>query len=198
MAVLPIRRVPDPILKHPTHPVGRITPAIECLIDDMLATMRHHPRCVGLAAPQVGSALRLAVMDASAHPKTTTYHGLIVLINPQLEAQEGAIVQREGCLSIPDFTANVRRATRLRLRATDRQGSERVYDLEGFEAIVAQHEIDHLNGTLFLDRVANLRADVFRRKNYFDTMAGILGPGGKATKSLLEERARDREREDRP
>ena len=167
MALLPIRRVPDSILKSPTHPIGRITPAIERLIEDMIATMRHHPRCVGLAAPQVGSSLRLAVMDASAHPNTVKSHGLLVLINPQLEALQGTVVQREGCLSIPDFTANVQRATRVRLRATDRDGSERVYELDGFEAIVAQHEADHLAGTLFLDRVSNLKTDVFRRRTYF-------------------------------
>ncbi len=167
MAVLPIRRVPDPVLKQPTHLIGRITPTVARLIDDMVATMRHHPRCVGLAAPQIGSSLRLAVMDASAHPKTTTHHGLLVLINPQLEALQGSIVQREGCLSIPDFTANVQRATRLRLRALDRHGRDQVYDLDGFEAIVAQHEVDHLDGTLFLDRVANLKTDTFRRKTYF-------------------------------
>ena len=166
MALLPIRRVPDPLLKQSTHPIRRITPTIERLINEMLATMRHHPRCVGLAAPQVGSSLRLAVMDASAHPKTTAHHGVLVLINPELEAAEGTVVQREGCLSIPDFTANVRRATHLRLRTTDRHGHEQVYELEGFEAIVAQHEVDHLNGQLFLDRVANLSTDVFRRKNY--------------------------------
>ena len=167
MALLPIRRVPDPVLKRPTHLIERITPPVEHLIEEMIATMRHHPRCVGLAAPQIGSSLRLAVMDASVHPNTTHHHGLLVLINPELEAAEGAVVQREGCLSIPDFTANVRRATRVRLRTTDQHGNERVYELEGFEAIVAQHEVDHLNGQLFLDRVANLTTDVFRRQRYF-------------------------------
>ena len=84
MPTLAIRRFPDPILTQPAHPVERIDAHVERLIDAMIATMRHHPRCVGLAAPQVGSRLRIAVMDASHHPKTTTAHGLLVLVNPQI------------------------------------------------------------------------------------------------------------------
>ena len=166
MALLPIRRVPDPVLKRPTHLIERITPPVEHLIEEMIATMRHHPRCVGLAAPQIGSSLRLAVMDASAHPKTTASHGLLVLINPSIDAREGIILQREGCLSIPDLTANVRRAARIHLTAFDQFGSSCEWWLEGFEAIVAQHEVDHLDGTLFLDQVVNVKTDVFRRKDY--------------------------------
>jgi len=90
-----------------------------------------------------------------------------VVINPQLVGQAGALIQREGCLSIPDFTANVRRAVRVQVKALDRFGKSWSRWLEGFEAIVMQHEIDHLDGTLFLDRVANVRTDVFRRKRYW-------------------------------
>ncbi len=128
--------------------------------------MRHYPRCVGLAAPQVGSNMRVAVMDASRHPKAKTNHGLLVLVNPHFETTEGVVIQREGCLSIPDFTANVRRAVRVHLIAQDQFGSVHDYWLERFEAIVAQHEVDHLDGKLFLDRVADLKTDVFRRKTY--------------------------------
>ena len=163
---LPIRRFPDPILKRPTRPVERINESVQQLIKVMVRTMRHHPRCVGLAAPQVGSEWRLAVMDGSGHPNVRHSHGLLVLINPTIEAAEGLIIQREGCLSIPDFTANVRRATRVRLRALDQFGLSLTLTLEGFEASIAQHEIDHLDGALFLDRVANLTTDIFRRKNY--------------------------------
>ncbi|MBI3321750.1 MAG: peptide deformylase [Candidatus Omnitrophica bacterium] len=166
MAILPIRRFPDPILKHPAHPVVRVDAAVSRLVDSLIETMRHHPRCVGLAAPQVGSRLRLAVMDASSHPNCTASHGLLILINPRIDAAEGVLVQREGCLSIPDFTGNVRRACRVRLQALDRFGVSRAWWLEGFEAIVAQHELDHLRGTLFLDRVVNLKTDVFKRKTY--------------------------------
>lgn len=128
--------------------------------------MRHHPRCVGLAAPQVGSPLRIAVMDASAHPKARISHGLLVLIDPRVTVVEGAVVQREGCLSIPDLTANVRRGRRICLAALDQTGCPYELWLEEFEAIVAQHEVDHLDGLLFLDRVADLRTDVFPRKTY--------------------------------
>ena len=166
MSILPIRQFPDPVLKRPTQPVARVDGDVTRLIDSLIRTMRHHRRCVGLAAPQVGRSLRLAVMDASAHPKTTASHGLLVLVNPRIDAREGVVLQREGCLSIPDLTANVRRAARVHLKAFDRFGSAAAWWLEGFEAIVAQHEVDHLDGTLFLDQVANLKTDVFKRKDY--------------------------------
>ena len=166
MPALPIRRFPDAILKQPTRPVERLDSPITQLIEAMVQTMRRHPRCVGLAAPQVGRDLRIAVMDATGHPKAQTAHGLLVLINPTIDEQEGTSLQREGCLSIPEFTANVRRAERVHLRAFDGFGSPVALWLEGFEAVVAQHEVDHLDGKLFLDRVANLKTDVFRRRTY--------------------------------
>ena len=166
MPVLSIHRVPDPILNKPAHRVMRIDHAVNRLIDQMIAVMRHHPRCVGLAAPQVGSLLRIAVMDSSVHPKAGASHGLLVLVNPTLDLSEGGSVAREGCLSIPDFTGNVKRATHVRLRAQNREGIWCDYLLEGFEAVVAQHEVDHLDGKLFLDRITNLATDLFRRKTY--------------------------------
>lgn len=163
---LPIRAFPHPVLKQPTHPVEQVDECVRRLIGALIRTMRHHRRCVGLAAPQVGSGLRVAVMDATGHPKADASQGLIVLVNPAILEREGSVVHREGCLSIPDFTGNVRRASRVCIRAFDEFGSLRERWLEGFEAVVAQHEIDHLDGTLFLDRVANLATDVFRRKTY--------------------------------
>ncbi len=166
MQVLPVRRFPDPLLKQPTRFVDRVDAPIRALLDAMVRTMRHHPRCVGLAAPQVGRSLRLAVMDASGHPKAAAGHGLLVLVNPRILERDGRLLQREGCLSIPDFTGNVPRASRIRLAAWDGSGAPMELELEGFEAVVAQHEVDHLDGTLFLDRVANLATDLFRRKRY--------------------------------
>lgn len=166
MSVLPIRRFPDPILKHPTRTVPRIDDEVRRFIERLIRTMRHHPRCVGLAAPQVGSDLRIAVMDSSVHPKSAGSHGLLVLINPKVELLDGVSAQREGCLSIPDLTANVRRASHVRLQALDQGGALHEWRLGGFEAIVAQHEVDHLDGKLFLDRVTNLTTDVFPRKTY--------------------------------
>ena len=163
---LAIRKFPDPILKHPTQPIERVDANVRKLIERMAATMCSHPRCVGLAAPQVGSDLRIAVMDSSRNPKITESRGLIILINPQVTVAEGSVLQREGCLSIPDFTANVQRAARVKVRAYDQDGRLQDFWLEDFEAIIAQHEIDHLDGKLFLDRVANLKTDVFRRKTY--------------------------------
>ena len=166
MSLLAVRHLPDPILKTPTHRVERLDARVQRLIKDMVETMRRHPRCVGLAAPQVGSRLRVAVMDVSAHPKAGESHGLLILVNPELDEPEGESMGREGCLSVPDFTGTVRRATRLRLRTLDQDGARREWRLEEFEAVVAQHEVDHLEGKLFLDRVAGA-ADVFRRKKYF-------------------------------
>ena len=166
MSTLAIRRFPDAILKIPTRRVHRLDDRVRWLIDGMVETMRRHPRCVGLAAPQVGSRLRIAVMDASAHPKAAgAHHGLLILVNPELDEPGGESIGREGCLSVPDFTGSVRRAARLRLRAMDQDGQPWEWKLEGFEAIVAQHEVDHLDGKLFLDRVAS-SADVFRRTTY--------------------------------
>ena len=168
MSVLVIRRFPDPLLKQPTHPVVRVDAPVGRLINSLIKTMRRHPRCVGLAAPQVGSPLRVAVMDVTGHPKAgLAPHGLLVLINPHLTGAGEVVLSREGCLSVPDFTGNVRRAARVCLKAQDQFGSGYEVWLEGFEAVVAQHEVDHLDGKLFLDRVANLATDVFKRKTYF-------------------------------
>src|SRR3990167_5453405 len=102
---LAIRRFPDPILKRSTHPVERVDDDVSKLIERMAATMCSYPRCVGLAAPQVGSSLRIAVMDSSRNQKVIDSRGLIILINPSVVQTEGVVLQREGCLSIPDFTA---------------------------------------------------------------------------------------------
>ena len=167
MAVLPIRTFPDPGLKVSTPFVSHLTPKIVRMIDELIETMRAHPRCVGLAAPQVGWNARIAVADATGHPKAAKTHGLVVLINPRILAQDGQAIQREGCLSVPDLTGNVPRAARLRVQALDASGATWTQWFDGFEAIVMQHEIDHLDGKLFLDRVANLKSDVFRRKTYW-------------------------------
>lgn len=167
MAVLPIRTFPDPCLSAPSRPVERVSPHLLRLIDDLIETMRYHPRCVGLAACQVGSSACLAVVDVTGHPKATHSSGLLVLINPQIVAQEAHLIQREGCLSVPDLTANVQRAFRIQVKALDLTGKPWTRWLEGFEAVAVQHEVDHLAGKLFLDRVTNVRTDLFRRKRYW-------------------------------
>jgi peptide deformylase len=119
---------------------------------------------VGIAANQIGVLQRCVVVDVTDHPKAESCHGLLVLFDPEVLLAEGAEVAREGCLSIPDLTANVRRATRVVVRGREPAGAERIVSADAFEARALLHEIDHLDGILFLDRVANLETDVFRRK----------------------------------
>jgi peptide deformylase len=158
--VRPVLRYPHPALKQVARPVGREEePAAAAT--DLVDTMRSFPGCVGLAAPQIGEPVRIVAVDVSDHPKAAVSHGLLVLVNPRVVGQEGAEVAREGCLSIPHLTANVRRATHIEIEA---RGAR--IETEGFEARCLLHEIDHLDGLLFLDRVDSLAVDVFRRKRY--------------------------------
>jgi peptide deformylase len=156
--------MPDPALKRAA---ARATDAGEIAraVTDLLDTMAAAPRCVGIAAPQIGAELRIATVDVTDHPKATSCAGLLVLVNPLIVAASGSAVGREGCLSIPDFTADVRRATRVVVEATDRDGAPLQVKADGFEARCLQHEIDHLDGILFLDRVESASA-VFRRRSY--------------------------------
>ena len=171
MAPRPVLLSPDPILKQVAPPVeaADVDRVAKLLID----TAATYERCVGIAAPQIGELARVAIVDVSDHPKAETSNGLIVLANPHVVASEGSEVAREGCLSLPDVTANVRRATRIEVRHLG--GS---LECEGFEARAVLHEIDHMDGILFLDRVESLVDDVFRRKSYASGSAsGSRAPG---------------------
>ena len=161
MAVRRVLRVPHPALKQVARELGA-DDDIESLTADLLDTMHAHPGCVGLAAPQLDEPVRMVCVDVSEHPKAASSSGLLVLVNPRIVDSSGSEVAREGCLSIPDFTANVRRATWVRVEADGREPVE----AEGFEARCLQHELDHLDGVLFLDRVDSLTTDVFRRRTY--------------------------------
>ncbi|HVM00818.1 MAG TPA: peptide deformylase [Egibacteraceae bacterium] len=163
MPVRPVVAIPNPVLKRRAAPAGRPD---EELAADLLDTMRVSPGCVGLAAPQIGVSRRVFCLDVSGHPKGKPNHGLVVLFDPELLHVDGSELRREGCMSVPDFTADVRRALRVVVRGTDPDGRERVYEAEGFEARAFQHELDHLDGMIILDRVASLTTDVFRRKTY--------------------------------
>lgn len=156
--------MPHPALKRVAAPVGD-PDQIERVVTDLLDTMAAAARCVGIAAPQIGEEVRIATVDVTGHPKATSCAGLLVLVNPRIVEASGAAVGREGCLSIPDFTADVRRATEVVVEAADRGGSPLRLAADGFEARCLQHEIDHLDGILFLDRVESVSA-VFRRKSY--------------------------------
>jgi peptide deformylase len=166
MPVRDVLRYPHPSLKAVARPLDLDDEDVQRVAKDLVDTMRAYPGCVGVAAPQLGELVRMVAVDVSEHRRTTTHHGLLVLVNPRIVLASGAEVGREGCLSIPDLTANVRRATEIVIEALLPDGRTRVVETEGFEARCLQHEIDHLDGILFLDRVDSLKSDVFRRKRY--------------------------------
>ena len=153
-----VLRYPHPALKQVAHEVHDAA-EIARVRADLLDTMENFGHCVGLAATQLGELVRIVAVDVSGHKKATTTNGRLILVNPRIVRTEGGEVGREGCLSIPELTANVRRATSIDVEHDDGRLSS-----EGFEARCLQHEIDHLDGLLFLDRVDSLTADVFRRR----------------------------------
>jgi peptide deformylase len=158
---------PHPVLKTLCRPVTVLDREIADLIRDLIDTMREGPGSVGVAAPQIGVTLRVCVVDVSGNRLgTENNHGLLVLVNPEVMAREGCAVMREGCMSVPDYTGDVERATQITLRFLDGDGVKREITASGFEAVAIQHEMDHLDGTLFLDRIASLKTGLFRRKNY--------------------------------
>lgn len=162
--IRPVVRLPDRVLKKRAEELGDRMD--QTLVDDLVETMRASPACVGLAAPQIGVSERAIVVDVSEHPKTTLCHGLIALIDPVVVDASGKDVGREGCMSVPDLTANVSRSKQIVVSGTLPDGSNTVIVTEGFEARALQHEIDHLDGLLILDRVSSLATDVFRRRTY--------------------------------
>jgi peptide deformylase len=141
-------------------------PGAEQLIADLLDTMRASPACVGIAAPQIGVGARAFVLDVSSHKRAKNNHGLVAMINPSIVGRDGRDVMREGCMSLPDLTANVARSAAIVVEGTMATGEPLRIETDGFEARAFQHEIDHLDGKLFLDRVSSLTADVFPRKRY--------------------------------
>jgi peptide deformylase len=165
MAVRPVLRLPEPVLSQPALPVGAVDDEARGLAVDLVDTMRASPACVGIAAPQIGVGRRAFVVDVSGHKKAPTSHGEVVLFDPEVLLAHGPVVGREGCMSVPDLTGDVARPTRLVVRGLGVDGAEVVLQVEGFEARAFQHELDHLDGLLFLDRVASASA-VFPRKVY--------------------------------
>jgi peptide deformylase len=165
MPARPVVLYPDPRLKVVVAPAVEVDDAVRAAASDLLDTMETcPPRTVGIAAPQIGILSRVAIVDTFRNPKYPGGHGLLVLVNPQITAFEGEQFFREGCLSLPDYTANIKRHAFITVSALNLDGEQISLDAEGFEAVVLQHEIDHLDGILFLDRVANVKTDLFRRK----------------------------------
>lgn len=161
-----ILTIPDEQLKQESEPVSRFDVGLQDFVQRLELTRQHGPGAVGIAAPQVGHFQRIAIVDCSVTRKPVPNHGNLVLINPEITHWEGYEVGREGCLSVPDYTGNVIRATHIKLKAQDAQGDEHDYEMEGYEARAVQHEIDHLDGILFIDRVVSRRTDLFKRKVY--------------------------------
>ncbi len=160
MSVLEIVTYPAPILKQKTEPVENIDEELERLINNMAETMYAAPG-VGLAAVQVGVNRSLLVYDIVENDK----HNLQVLINPRIVTSEGSMIsEAEGCLSVPDFRADVKRAEAVRVEGVDRFGKPVKIDAEGLLAIVLQHEIDHLEGMLFIDRISPLKRQLYKRR----------------------------------
>lgn len=164
--VLPVLRAPEPVLSTLCTPVDPADPAVVQLAADLLATQRVSPGCVGLAANQVGVSWRIFSLDVTAHPKARITHGEFVVVNPVIEAATRNEKGREGCMSVPDFTGDVKRATRLTLRAQlPVTGAEILIETDAFEARAIQHEVDHLDGFVFIDRVAGAHA-IYPRQTY--------------------------------
>lgn len=163
MAIREIKTYPDPVLRAKTKRVEAIDEQIQRLIEDMAETMYAAPG-VGLAANQIGVPLQLAVIDISVSEEPQKKRQLVVLINPEMVSMEGAVVSEEGCLSVPDFSEKVKRAARVKVRAQDRTGKAFELEAEGLMAKALQHEIDHLNGIVFIDRLSALKRSIFRRK----------------------------------
>jgi peptide deformylase len=164
--VLDVVQAPSHMLSVPGSLVDPADPLIAQLAADLVATMRVSPGCVGLAAPQVGVSAQAFCVDVSGHPKTRTSHGLIVLVNAELLDASRSEKGREGCMSVPDLTGDVKRATKITVAGQLPLSGERVLvSTDGFEARALLHEIDHCNGMLFLDRVTGAHA-VYPRKVY--------------------------------
>ncbi|OSM01484.1 peptide deformylase [Magnetofaba australis] len=168
MAVLDILIYPDERLRRDCADVTDFAdPAFQQFIDDLIETMEAGPGSCGLAAPQVDNPIRAAVVDMGLLRKPPPdHHGRMVMCNPEILEWDGMETAREGCMSLPDYTGNVMRAVTCTVQYQERDGSEHVVKFEGFEARAVQHEMDHLDGRLFIDRLVSRKSDLFQRKSY--------------------------------
>jgi peptide deformylase len=161
MSKLNILTYPDNFLSRPTEPLDEIDGKVQEMIDKMALTMYDAPG-IGLAAIQVGWDKSVLIYDVSPRDESRSLH---VLINPKIITQEGEMVsENEGCLSVPDFRADVKRAAAITVEGQDRDGNPLKIDAEGILAVVLQHEIDHLNGTLFIERISSLKRQMYKRR----------------------------------
>jgi peptide deformylase len=166
MAVKDVLIYPDSRLKEICAPIDNFTKSAPQILQDLVDTMIDAGHSVGVAAPQIGDLYRVAVVDVSNSKlgKKQENHGLLQMVNPEIIETEGSQIVREGCMSVPDYTGNVTRSESIVVQFLDQNQQHQVIRCEGFEAIAIQHELDHLDGLLFLDRVSSLKTDLFRRK----------------------------------
>lgn len=164
MALRDIVLYPDNRLKTICEPVQGFDAELRDFVNDLLETCASGPGAVGIAAPQVGFMQRICIVDATRARHPVPNHGKLILVNPEITAWEGFAVGREGCLSVPEYTGNVVRAEKIQLNAFDLNGKALSFAMEGYEARIAQHELDHLDGVLFLDRLISRGTDLFQRK----------------------------------
>jgi peptide deformylase len=167
MSVLPVLIYPHPMLKQKLPETDPDLAGLELVFGDLVETLRFHAGCVGLAAPQIGHNLRALVVDVSSSPRAEENHGLLCLVNPRISEASQWKISREGCLSFPDLLANVKRAQKIRLEAYTEKWEKIDIHCRGFEAIAIQHELDHLDGILFLDRIRSSKDLFERRKTSF-------------------------------
>ena len=166
MSILQIFEYPDPILKKKCEEVSVFNAPLDAYVKDLTETMQFHKHCVGLAAPQVGILKRIVAIDVSRARKPQPSNGLLILINPLIIESSNFKIVREGCLSIPDFTANVKRAMEITIAYQNIKGETKTLSTKDFEAHAIQHEADHLDGILFLDKITSPATDLFRRVKY--------------------------------
>ena len=166
MTPMKILLFPDPVLREKSKTVEDFGAGTADLIYQLKLMLLSLKGCVGIAAPQVGVLKRIVLVDVTGHKKAVQKSGLLTLINPEIVSREGACVNREGCLSVPDFTGNVERAEKITVIYQDETGTRKSMDTSGFEAVAVQHELDHLEGMLFLDRISNTKRDLFKRVVY--------------------------------
>lgn len=162
MALLEIKRYPEKVLKEKAAPVEDIDGSLQRLIDDMIETMYAAPG-IGLAAPQVGVSKKLIVTDIGTDENDREIP-LLVLINPEIISSENEIESEEGCLSLPDYRTNVKRAEKVFVRALNREGNPVEIEGSGLLSRALQHEIDHLNGILLIDRISSIKREFFKKR----------------------------------
>lgn len=169
MVIRAILAFPDERLKQVCSPVEFNDLALPGILTDLKDTLLASPGCVGIAAPQIGVLKRIVLIDASRGKRPSDNHGFLILINPVIVSTTGKVTAREGCLSVPDLTANVTRARFLSVNFQNASGHSLKLESQDFEARIIQHETDHLDGILFLDRVSCLKTDVFRRQRFHES-----------------------------